>query len=131
MTFVGIRTGALIASFSRAWDARDLDGVMRMMALDCEFRSSTGPGPGTIYVGRAAVERAFEALLSQEPSPYVTAGPLHVLVADDFAVSRWTTETRSPAEPAVTTAACDIFVFAGPVIRVKDTYRKVLGPSPC
>lgn len=121
---------SVIEAFTRAWDARDLDAVMALMASDCRFHSSVGPGPGAEYQGRAAVAKAFGAFLSAAPNPDVTSGPVEMLIGGDFAVTRWTTRTELPGTAPVLTAACDVFEFDGVRIAVKDTYRKVLGPAP-
>lgn len=122
---------SLITRFIEAWGARDVDSVMTLMAEECEFHTSVGPGPGTSYVGRTAVERAYRAFLEPPADPHVEAGPLQVMVSEDFAVTKWTSRTSRPGEDPSVVAACDIFVFDGDRIGSKDTYRKALGPAPC
>lgn len=121
---------AIVEAFSAAWEARDLAGVMQLMADDCSFHSSVGPGPGSRYEGRTAVEQAFAVFLDAPPDPYTTSGPVEILVADEFAVTRWIGRTHRPGEEPLLSAACDIFEFDGSAISAKDTYRKVLGPAP-
>ena len=53
-----------------------------------------------------------------------------VLVAEDFAVTRWTAHSRQPDGSVLEVRACDVFEFEGDRIKVKDTYRKVAGPLP-
>jgi ketosteroid isomerase-like protein len=121
---------ALIEAFTRAWNDKDVDGVMALMADDCEFRASVGPEPGTAFTGRAEVRRGFGIFLapSDAPDPETEVGPL--LVGADFAVTRWTSRWPGPDGTTVEVRACDVFEFDGERIRSKDTYRKVLGPPP-
>jgi uncharacterized protein (TIGR02246 family) len=122
---------ALIKQFNAAWSARDVDVVMNLMADDCEFHTSIGPSPGTSYIGREAVARAFRAFLEPPPDPYTVAGPVWLMVAEDFCVTRWSSRTARPGDDLIVTSACDIFLFAGDKIMSKDTYRKVTGSAPC
>ncbi|GAA1822476.1 nuclear transport factor 2 family protein [Planosporangium flavigriseum] len=121
---------ALIEAFTKAWNAKDVDAVMDLMADDCEFRASVGPEPGATFTGRAEVRRGFESFLapSDAPEPETEVGPL--LVHDDFAVTRWTSRWPRPDGTTVEVRACDVFQFDGDRIRSKDTYRKVEGPPP-
>jgi ketosteroid isomerase-like protein len=119
---------ALIEAFTAAWNAKDVDGLMEIMADDCEFRASVGPEPGTSYVGRDEVRRGYEQFLapSDDPAPESSeSAPL--LVGDDFAVTRWTLRWPQPDGPPTEVRGCDVFEFAGDRIRLKDTYRKVAG----
>jgi ketosteroid isomerase-like protein len=118
---------ALIEAFARAWEARDVDALMELMADRCEFHASVGPEPGTTFIGRDAVRRAYERFLAPPPADAV---PVEVdmeplLVCADFAVTRWT--VRSPGATVPEVRACDVFEFEGDRIRVKDTFRKVPG----
>lgn len=121
---------ALLAQFSEAWDAYDLDALVALMSEDCRFRASVGPEPGVTFEGRDAVRRGFGMFLAQaraaatEPTETVTEPPL---ISEEFAVTRWTTRT---SHSAVVVSACDIFTFAGTRIACKDTYRKVSGGLP-
>lgn len=121
----------LIDHFTAAWNARDVDAVMALMADDCEFRTSVGPGPGAAYVGHDEVRRAVKAFLDGPSDPYVESGPVIAHVSEEFAVTRWTTCTSRPGEDPVLVSACDVFVFSGDLIQTKDTYRKAVGPAPC
>lgn len=118
---------ALIESFTRAWRERDLDALMALMAEDCEFRSSTGPEPGTSFVGRDEVRRGFRQYLapSDGPEPESESEPL--LIGPGFALARWVVRQRHPDGSTTETRGCDVFEFEGGRIRLKDTYRKISG----
>lgn len=121
---------ALLEAFTEAWEARDVDALMALMAGDCSFRASVGPEPGATFAGRAAVRRGFEQFLGgPAPSPVPDTDTEQPLVSEDFAVTRWTTRIpQAGGGPPVVVRACDVFEFDGEHISVKDTYRKV-GPA--
>jgi ketosteroid isomerase-like protein len=122
---------ALIEAFSAAWQAKDVDALMGLMADDCAFRASVGPEPGATFTGREEVRRGFQLFLggrAATPAPETEAE--QTLVAEDFAVTRWTTRVPQPQGPPLVIRACDILEFEGERIRFKDTYRKVAGPPP-
>ena len=50
---------AAIATFGRAFDARDVDAIMATMTADCVF-VDTGPPDGHRHVGQAAVLRSYK-----------------------------------------------------------------------
>lgn len=118
----------LVDRFSAAWDAKDIEALMELMAEDCMFRASVGPEPGLTFLGREAVRRGFAQFLSAgngSPAPETeTEAPL---ISHGFAVTRWTSWLRTPDGPAVVVRACDILGFEGDRIKFKDTYRKVSG----
>jgi ketosteroid isomerase-like protein len=121
---------ALIEAFTQAWNDKDVDAAMDLMADDCEFRASVGPEPGMTFTGREEVRRGFGIYLarSDEPEPETEVGPL--LVHEDFAVTRWTSRRAEPDGTTIEVRACDVFQFDGDRIRSKDTYRKVAGAPP-
>lgn len=120
----------LIDAFSRAWSAKDVDALMELMAPECEFRSSVGPGPGASFTGREEVRRGFALFLGPVDAPAAQTWSNGDLFDDDFAVTRWTARAPQPDGSVVEVRACDVFEFEGDRIRVKDTYRKVLGQLP-
>ncbi len=121
---------ALIDAFSTAWGAKDLDALMELMAPDCEFRSSVGPGPGARFAGRDEVRRGFSLFLGPPDAPAAETQSTGDLVGEDFAVTRWTARSPQPGGSVLEVRACDVFEFEGDRIKVKDTYRKVLGELP-
>jgi ketosteroid isomerase-like protein len=121
---------SLLEAFTRAWSGKDIDGLMELMATECEFRSSVGPGPGARFTGRDEVRRGFELFLGPPGGPAAETESTGDLVAEDFAVTRWTARSRQPDGAVVEVRACDVFEFEGDRIKVKDTYRKVVGQLP-
>jgi len=121
---------SLLDAFSVAWAAKDLDRLMALMAPDCEFRSSVGPGPGARFTGRDEVRRGFALFLSPPGALAAVTESTRDLVGEDFAVTRWTARSERADGTVVEVRACDVFEFAGDRISVKDTYRKVVGLLP-
>ena len=121
----------LIDRFGAAWGAADIDALMGLMSEDCWFRASVGPEPGAMFAGRAEVRRGFALFLtrtgSDEEPHTVSEEPL---IADGFAVTRWTTRFPQPGGPGLVVRGCDVFGFEGSRIAFKDTYRKVSGDLP-
>ena len=118
----------LIDEFRSAWESADVEALMALMTEDAVFHASIGSEPGQTFRGAAEVEEGFRLFLSKAPSDATTVTAPDLICAD-FAVTRWRT-TSVGADGAVTeTASCDVFEFEGPLIRFKDTYRKVQSPA--
>jgi ketosteroid isomerase-like protein len=125
----------LIERFSAAWSAGDLDALMAMMTDDCTFSASVGPEPGATFHGRQEVRRGFSLFLASASASASAAPPPETvteppLIAEDFAVTRWTSRYPGGGGPPVLVRACDIFGFHGDRIRFKDTYRKLSAELP-
>jgi len=116
----------LIEAFTAAWESRDLDALMELMADDCVFRASVGPEPGVSFVGRDAVRRGYAMFLGAADGPPADTQSAAPLVHRDFAVTRWTVRTAGKDGAHVEVRGCDVFEFDGDRISLKDTYRKVL-----
>ena len=93
------------------------------MAADCEFLSSAGPDAcGTAYNGREAVRAAYVAVFEAFPDAAWT-NPRHV-VAGDRGFSEWRFVGTDRQGARVEVDGCDLFVFDGDLIRVKNSFRK-------
>jgi ketosteroid isomerase-like protein len=121
---------ALLEAFTTAWEARDIDAVMALMAEDCEFRCSVGPDPGARFVGRDEVRRGFELFIGSSSAPAPETETAEMLVNGNFAVTRWTLRWPKPDGSSLRVRGCDVFEFEGALIKLKDTYRKVAGELP-
>jgi ketosteroid isomerase-like protein len=121
----------LLERFTTAWGAKDLDGLMAMMAEHCSFRASVGPEPGMTFEGREEVRRGFAVFLGAGAGdPPTETDAEEPLISPDFAVTRWTSRFPSAAGSPIVVRACDILGFEGDRIKFKDTYRKVIGDLP-
>jgi len=114
---------ALLARFMAAWNAHDLDGLMACMAQDCAFHASAGPEPcGRRHTGREAVRAAYAAIFSTF-SDAAWSNDKHV-VSGDTGLSSWRFTGTTAAGDKIEVDGCDIFVFSGARIALKDSYRK-------
>jgi ketosteroid isomerase-like protein len=114
---------ALLARFMAAWNAHDLDGLMACMAEDCAFHASAGPDPnGRRHTGREAVRAAYAAIFSTF-SDAAWSNDNHV-VSGDTGLSSWRFTGTTAAGDKIEVDGCDIFVFSGARIALKDSYRK-------
>lgn len=114
---------ATLARFMDAWNARDVDALMDCMAADCAFHASGGPdAEGTRHEGAPAVRAAYAALFDAFPEAAWT-NSRHV-VTGDRGVSEWRFIGRDRDNRTVDVDGCDLFVFDGALIRLKDSYRK-------
>jgi hypothetical protein len=114
---------ALLERFMDAWNARDLDGLMACMADDCAFNASGGPdADGRRHVGRDAVRASYAALFDTFPKAAWTNGR-HV-ISDDTGLSSWRFIGTNAAGQTIEVDGCDIFIFGGDLIALKDSYRK-------
>jgi ketosteroid isomerase-like protein len=121
-----------LASFGAAWRAGDVDRLMSFMAGECVFRASVGTGPGTVFQGRDEVRRGFELMLAYDEGAEAHGGL--AFIAGDRGASQWAYSHSTADGTVIEVQGCDLYEFAGDLIRVKDAYRKVHGditqPAP-
>jgi taurine dehydrogenase small subunit len=121
-----------LADFGAAWRAGDVDRLMSFMTGDCVFRASVGTGPGTVFHGRDEVRRGFELMLAYDEDAEAHGGL--AFIAGDRGASQWAYSSTTADGTVIEVQGCDLYEFAGDLIRVKDAYRKVHGditqPAP-
>ncbi|MGA1801603.1 nuclear transport factor 2 family protein [Rhizobium sp. HT1-10] len=114
---------ATLHRFLDAWNARDVEALMGCMAANCSFHGSSGhDAEGSRHVGREAVQRAYAALFEAFPQTSWTERQ-HV-VSGETGLSAWRFSGLTAAGHVVEVDGCDIFTFDGPLIALKDSYRK-------
>jgi len=111
--------------FGAAWRAGDVDRLMSFMTGDCVFRASVGIEPGTVFKGRDEVRRGFELMLAYDEGAEAHGGL--AFMAGDRGASRWSYHHTTADGAVIEVQGCDLYEFAGDLIRVKDAYRKVHG----
>ena len=116
-------TTETLQAFADAWNRHDIDALMSFMTDDCVFEASAGPDvSGTRYVGPQAVRAGFAEVWSTFPDAHWGHG--RHLVSGDRGVSEWTfTGTRADGTH-VEVNGCDLFVFRGGKIALKNSFRK-------
>jgi ketosteroid isomerase-like protein len=109
--------------FADAWNAHDVDALMACMAENCEFLSSAGPDAcGTQYSGREAVRAGYAAVFESFPDA-AWNNPRHS-VFGDRGLSEWRFTGIGRDGSRADIHGCDLFIFDGELIRVKDSFRK-------
>ncbi len=116
-------TAGFLQAFADAWNRHDADALMWFMTDDCAFEASAGPEVcGARYVGLEAVRSSFESVWTMYPDAH-WGGATH-FVRGDRGVSEWTfTGTRLDGT-RIEVHGCDLFVFKGGRIALKNSYRK-------
>ncbi|MBE2317503.1 nuclear transport factor 2 family protein [Solirubrobacter sp. CPCC 204708] len=112
----------LLARFSAAWLAKDVDALMALVTDDCVYAASVGPEPGTTFRGRAAVRAGFEQLLAYDAEAENRAGESFVVGDRGFAA--WEYVYTDATGATQTVRGCDRFVFRDGRVAVKDAFRK-------
>lgn len=119
----------MLQAFADAWNAHDVDALMRFMHDDCVFETAAGPDVcGTRHAGREAVRRAFAAAWANFPDAQ-WRGARH-FVAGDRGVSEWTFTGTAADGTRVEVHGVDVFTFRDGKILVKDSFRKNRPPLP-
>ena len=118
-------TPEFLATFTQAWNDKDVDKLMEHMDDDCEFMASVGTDTeGTHWVGRDEVRKGFSSLWDGYPDAHFEP------VGEDFIVgdrgcSEWIfTGTRKADGSKVRARGCDVYTFRNGKIAVKNSMRK-------
>lgn len=113
----------LLTAFSAAWNEHDLDTLMSMMTEECEYFSAAGEAAtGRRYRGQSEVREGYAAVFASYPDAAWTES-FHV-VDGARGFSEWLFIGTSLDGQQVRVRGCDLFVFDGDKIKVKDSYRK-------
>jgi steroid delta-isomerase-like uncharacterized protein len=119
----GAMTVERLQSFADAWNRHDIDGLMAFMTDDCVFEANAGSRVnGTPYNGRAEVRAGF--MKAWQDYPDAKWSHARHFVDGNRGASEWvfTGTERNGAQVEVT--GCDLFVFRGEKIQVKNSFRK-------
>lgn len=113
-------------AFVAAWERRDIAALMEDICDDCVYITTTGPGPGTEYVGKDAIQRGFLIALEDDAADSESSyGPL--FMAGNRAALEWASTYTDATGKRVTVRGCDLLEFMDGKIHRKDAFRKVLG----
>jgi len=112
-----------------AFNAHDLDRIMKYFADDCVLETPRGPEPwGTRFEGPDAVREGLAQRFRGLPDGHY--GDDEHWQCGDHAVSRWLLTGTSPDGDRVRVRGCDLFDLAEDGrIRRKDSYWKILEPG--
>jgi steroid delta-isomerase-like uncharacterized protein len=113
----------VMRKFADAWNAHDLDALMSFMADDCVFDASAGDAvTGTRYVGRDTVRQGYADVFATYPDARWN-NPRH-FAFEDRGISEWTFVGTRKDGSRTEVNGCDLFVFKGNKIALKNSYLK-------
>jgi ketosteroid isomerase-like protein len=116
---------AALQGLTNAFNAHDIEGVMRFFAPDCSLDMPRGSAPhGTRFEG---IEQVRKGLLSRfETTPDVHYGELEHFVSGNCGISKWLlTGTKLDGEK-VRVRGCDFYMFRDGLVMRKDSYWKIV-----
>ncbi len=121
-------TTDFLDDFAKTWNRHDVDALMSFMSDDCVFEASAGPDVcGSRYEGRAAVRAGYAEVFATFPDARWNSA--RHFVCGHRGVSEWTfTGTRGDGA-RLEVQGCDLFVFRGGKIALKNSYRKNRPPG--
>lgn len=117
----------LLTAFADAWNRHDIDALMSMMTDDGVFEASSGNDvDGQRHKGPQAVRAAYAAVFAQFPDAHW--GDARHFVTGNRGVSEWTFTGTRPGGKRIEVNGCDLFIFRGDKIAVKNSFRKNRSP---
>lgn len=120
---VPVMTVERLQAFADAWNRHDIEALMSFMTDDCVFEANAGSEVvGTSFKGRTEVRRGFAMVWQVYPDARWN-NPRH-FVSGDRGASEWVFTGTDANRHATEVAGCDLFVFRGDKIVVKNSFRK-------
>jgi hypothetical protein len=118
-------TPEFLASFTQAWNDKDLDKLMEHMADGCVFMASVGlETEGTLWTGTEKVREGFASLWISYPDAHFEPVGEDIIIGDR-GCSEWIfTGTRKTDESTVKARGCDVYTFKDGKILIKNSMRK-------
>jgi uncharacterized protein (TIGR02246 family) len=118
-------TAEFLASFTQAWNDKDLDKLMEHMADDCVFMASVGTEvEGTKWEGREAVRKGFASLWDGYPDAHFEPVGEDIIIGDR-GCSEWIfSGTKATDGTKVEARGCDVYTFKDGKILIKNSMRK-------
>ncbi len=116
---------AALHGLAAAFNAHDIDRIMRFFAPDCSLDMPRGTEPhGTRFHG---IEQVKKGLMGRfETTPDVHYSDLEHFVSGDCGMSKWLlTGTKLNGEK-VTVRGCDFYTFRSGLVIRKDSYWKIV-----
>lgn len=111
-----------VIAFNDALNARDLDGMMRLLSEDCVFENTAPPPNGTRYEGRAAVRAFWEQFFASAPQARIEIE--EIFGAGERCVMRWVYHWTNAAGISGHIRGIDLYTLRGGLITEKLSYVK-------
>ncbi len=120
-------SAATLEQLLEAFNAHDIDAVMRFFVDDCVLEMPRGPDPwGRRMLGRDDVRRGLASRFAGIPD--VHYGDDRHWIAGDRGCSEWLLTGTTTDGERVAVRGCDLFEFRGEKIVRKDSYWKIVEP---
>jgi N-methylhydantoinase B len=121
-------TNARLLEALAAWNSHDVDRVLRYMADDATYYASFGPELyGKTYKGTEELRHGIQQFFETYPDGQFVG--TEVAVAGDRGSAEWTFKATGSGGEELQVRGCDLFEFAGDLIRVKNAFRKSSVPK--
>lgn len=112
-----------LQAFAGAWNRHDIDELMSFMTDDCMFEANNGHEvAGTSFRGRAQVREGFMRVWQTYPDAQWNNA--RHFISGDRGVSEWVFTGSNSDRQRVEVKGCDVFVFRGDRIVLKNSFRK-------
>jgi dienelactone hydrolase len=112
-----------LQAFADAWNRHDIDDLMSFMTDDCVFEANAGDQvTGTSFRGTEEVRRGFMKVWQVYPDAQ-WSNPRH-FISGDRGASEWVFSGHGRDGRPIEVAGCDLFVFRGNKIALKNSFRK-------
>jgi hypothetical protein len=113
----------LMERHATAWNAHDIDGLLKLLTADCVYDASAGPHAyGERYVGEPALRKAFAAIWAGFPN--ARWDEVEHSVCGDHGFSTWTFRGTNVSGQRTEVKGLDHLRFRDGRICYKDTFRK-------
>ena len=117
-------TEARLLEALAAWNTGDADRVLAYWSDDCTYHASFGPELlGRSFAGRGAAREGIQLFFDRYPDgEFIDTA---VIVAGNRGVAEWTFRATGSDGDEFEVRGCDVFEFAGDLVRTKNAFRKV------
>ena len=119
---------ALLEDICDAFNAHDLDRIMKFFADDCILQMPRGPDRhGRRYEGKAVVREGLATRFAGLPD--VHYGQATHYACGDTGISKWAITGTTPAGERIEALGCDFYTFREGRVIAKDSYWKRVDPA--
>ena len=112
----------VVRRFNDALNARDVDGMLRLMTPDCVFENTDPPPDGARYQGQAEVHAFWESFFQGSAQAAIEIE--EIFAGGDRCVMRWVYRWVDFSGQAGHIRGVDVYRLAGGLIAEKLSYVK-------
>jgi SnoaL-like domain len=112
-----------LEAFAKAWAEKNVDALLELMTEDCVYGASVGPEPGRTYRGKSEVRSGILSMFAHDRGK--TSSVSNLRIGEDHAYWEWCYVSDNPLSANAHSHGCDLFLFEGKKIALKQAFRKV------